>query len=46
MERQVIEAVQVHGYSQREVADYLEMHYSTISKLVGRKKGKKSIFKT
>ena len=28
------EAVEKYGYSQREIADYLEMHYSTISRLV------------
>jgi len=27
-------AVMNHGYSQKEIADYLGMHYSTISRLV------------
>ncbi len=31
------EAVEWHGYSQREVADHLGMHYSTISRLVNEK---------
>jgi hypothetical protein len=30
------EAVQKWGYSGREVADYLRLHYSTISRLIGR----------
>ncbi len=28
------DAVKKHGYSQREIADYLRMHYSTISKIL------------
>jgi len=28
------EAVEKHGYSQREIADYLNMHYSSISRLM------------
>ena len=28
------EATEMHGYSQKEVADYLGLHYSTISRLV------------
>lgn len=31
------EAVERHGYSQMEVAVYLEMHYSTISRLINEK---------
>jgi putative transposase len=33
------EAVKRHGYSQREVADHLGMHYSTISRLVNERGG-------
>ncbi len=36
--KKIVESIEEHGYSQREVADYLEMHYSTISKLVKRDK--------
>ncbi len=32
----VVEAVERYGYSQKEVADYLGMHYSTISRLVNK----------
>ena len=32
------EAVETHGYSQKEVADYLGLHYSTISRLSRRGK--------
>lgn len=31
----IVEAIQRHGYSQREIAEHLGMHYSTISKIVG-----------
>ncbi len=34
--RKVVEAVERYGYSQKEVADYLGMHYSTISRLVNK----------
>jgi putative transposase len=30
----VLEAVQRHGYRQREVADYLEMHFTSISRIL------------
>jgi len=40
------DAVERHGYSQREVADYLGMHYSTISRLVNEKRGGMSARKT
>lgn len=30
----IVEAVERHGYSQQEIAAYLKMHYSTISKLI------------
>jgi helix-turn-helix protein len=36
----MIEAVEKHGYSQKEVADHLGMHYSTISKIVGLPRSK------
>ena len=32
--RKIAEATERHGYSQREVADYLKMHYSTISRII------------
>jgi len=35
--RKIREAVERHGYSQKEIADYLKMHYSTISRLVNQK---------
>jgi putative transposase len=35
-DRKIFEAVESWGYSQREVADHLRMHYSTISRLVKR----------
>lgn len=40
--KKVVEAVERYGYSQKEVADFLGMHYSTISRLVSGK----SRFKT
>jgi transposase len=30
----VIKAVLRYGYSQKEVADYIGIHYSTVSKIV------------
>ncbi len=33
-EKKVQEAVERHGYSQKEVADYIGIHYSVISKLL------------
>jgi len=30
----IIEAVQKYGYTQRQIAAHLHMHYSTISNLV------------
>ena len=38
--RRIAEAVEKHGYSQKEVADRLGMHYSTISKLLTMPKSK------
>lgn len=35
--KRIIEAVYRHGYSQREVADFLNLHYSTVSVVVSRK---------
>ncbi len=32
--KKVREAVESHGYSQKEVADYIGIHYSVISKLL------------
>lgn len=34
----VIEAIEVHGYSQKNVADHLELHYSTINRILGSKR--------
>jgi REP-associated tyrosine transposase len=39
-DRKMIEAVEKHGYSQKQVADHLGMHYSTISKIVGLPRSK------
>lgn len=30
----VLEAIEIHGYSQKQIADYLNLHYSTISKII------------
>lgn len=38
--RKVAEAVEKHGYFQREVADFLGLHYSTISRLMTEGSGK------
>ena len=35
-DKKIIKAVEEYGYSQKEVADYLGIHYSTISRLVNR----------
>ncbi len=35
--KKIAEAVERHGYSQKEIADYLKMHYSTISRLIKNK---------
>jgi hypothetical protein len=32
--RKIAETIEKHGYSQKEIADYLGMHYSTVSRLV------------
>jgi len=37
--RKILEAVRRHGYRQREVADYLEMHFTSISRIL-RERGK------
>ena len=37
--RRISEAVRRHGYRQREVADYLEMHFTSISRIL-RERGK------
>ncbi len=36
-DRQIRAAIEKHGYSQREVADYLGLHYSTISGIINDK---------
>ena len=33
-DKKIKEAVEKYGYSQKEVADYLEIHYSTVSRAV------------
>jgi hypothetical protein len=38
-DRKIIEATQRYGYRQREVADYLGMHFASISRIV-REQGK------
>jgi REP element-mobilizing transposase RayT len=46
-DRGIAEAVKRWGYSEREAADYLRLHYSTISRLIGRKgDSKTSKYKT
>lgn len=35
-DKKIIKAVEEYGYSQKEIADYLGMHYSTISRYVNR----------
>ena len=35
--RNIIKAVEEYGYSQKEIADYLKVHYSTISRLINEK---------
>ena len=37
--RKISEAVRRHGYRQREIADYLEMHFTSISRIL-RERGK------
>jgi transposase len=32
--KKIAEAAERYGYSQKEIADYLKMHYSTISRLI------------
>lgn len=39
-DRKIAEAVEKHGYRQREVAGHLGMHYSTISKIVASPRSK------
>lgn len=34
--RGIAEAVKRWGYSEKEIADYLRLHYSTVSRLIGR----------
>ena len=33
-DRKIIEAIECHGYSQREVADHIGLHYTTLSRIV------------
>ena len=32
----IVQAVHRYGYSQREVADFLDLHYATVSRLANR----------
>jgi REP element-mobilizing transposase RayT len=45
-DKRIREAIDRHGYTQREVADHLGMHYSTISRLVNEKRDGMSKSKT
>ncbi len=45
-DKKIIEAVERHGYSQREVADYIRMHYSTISGIINARNRNISTSKT
>jgi len=42
----IVEAVEAYGYNQKEVADYLGLHYSTISRVVSECHGRNSRIKT
>jgi DNA-directed RNA polymerase specialized sigma subunit len=35
-DRKIVEVINEYGYSQKEVADYLGIHYSTISRLANK----------
>lgn len=39
-DKKIAEAVERYGYSQKEIAEHLGMHYSTISKIVGLPRSK------
>lgn len=41
-DKKIAEATERYGYSQREVADYLKMHYSTISRIIKNETTSKS----
>lgn len=45
-DQKIAEAVEVYGYNQKEVADFLGLHYSTISRLVNQRNDETSINKT
>jgi len=36
-DKRIVEALEAFGYSQREVADYLGMHFSSISRIMRQK---------
>jgi REP element-mobilizing transposase RayT len=38
-DRKIIEAVERHAYSQREVADHLGLHYTTVSRIMNEPRG-------
>ena len=35
-DRMIVKAVEKYGYSQKEVADSLKMHYSTVSRIMNK----------
>ena len=37
----IVQAVHRYGYSQREIADFLDLHYVTVSRLANRRRYKK-----
>jgi putative transposase len=37
-DRKIIEAAERYGYSQREVADHLGLHYTTVSRIVNEER--------
>ena len=41
-DKKILEATEKYGYSQKEVADYLKMHYSTISRVIKNETTSKS----
>jgi transposase len=37
MDQKIVEAVERYGYTQKVVADFLGLHYSTISRLISKR---------
>lgn len=46
VKNKILVAVYDYGYSQKETADFLGIHYSTVSKMIQKARLKKSRFKT